>query len=70
MRRGVDPAFSQEAFCYDAVTDTYSCPAGKVLRHEGEERHMGRTDYKYRSVHRVISEPLFRLKKSPNFSFF
>jgi transposase len=47
-RRRVNPAFYPEAFCYDAVTDTYSCPAGKVLRHEGEERRVGRTDYKYR----------------------
>ena len=29
-RRGVDPSFYPEAFHYDAVSDTYRCPAGKI----------------------------------------
>jgi transposase len=48
-RRGVDAAFYPEAFRYDAISDTYLCPAGKVLRYHDEERRVGRTDYKYRA---------------------
>jgi transposase len=48
-RRGVDPSFYPEAFHYDAVCDTYRCPAGKSLRSDGEEKRPGRTNYKYRA---------------------
>ncbi len=48
-RRGVDPSFYPEAFHYDAVCDTYRCPAGKRLRPDGEEKRPGRTNYKYRA---------------------
>lgn len=48
-RRGIDPAFRPESFRYDALRDTYTCPAGKVLRKEGKEERPGRTNYKYRA---------------------
>jgi len=64
-RRGVDPAFYPEAFCYDAITDTYRCPAGKVLRHEGEERRVGRTDYKYRASAASCQACSFKQKCCP-----
>jgi transposase len=48
-RRGVDPAFHPESFRYDALSDTYTCPSGKVLRKEGKEEQPGRTNYKYRA---------------------
>lgn len=48
-RRGVDVAFYPEAFRYDAISDTYLCPAGKVLRYHDEDKRVGRTDYKYRA---------------------
>ena len=48
-RRGVDPSFYPEAFHYDGISDTYSCPAGKILRANGEEKRPGRTNYKYRA---------------------
>ena len=48
-RRGVDPSFYPEAFHYDGISDTYTCPAGKILRANGEEKRPGRTNYKYRA---------------------
>jgi transposase len=48
-RRGVDPSFYPNAFDYDAVRDSFRCPAGKILRANGEEKRPGRTNYKYRA---------------------
>ena len=48
-RRGVDASFYPEVFHYDGISDTYSCPAGKILRANGEEKRPGRTNYKYRA---------------------
>ncbi len=48
-RRGVDEAFRPEAFRYDETRDTYTCPAGKVLRPDGKEEQPGRIDYRYRA---------------------
>ena len=49
-RRGVDPSFYPEFFQYDAVGDTYRCPAGKILRPDGQEKRPGRTNYRYRAL--------------------
>ncbi|MEK7275527.1 MAG: IS1182 family transposase [Candidatus Desantisbacteria bacterium] len=48
-RRGIDPAFHYEAFKYDKKSDTYICPADKILRYEGKESRKGKTNYKYRA---------------------
>ncbi|MGH9448414.1 MAG: transposase, partial [Terriglobia bacterium] len=48
-RRGVDPAFHPEVFTYHPESDTYTCPAGKVLAHEGKERRPGVTHHQYRA---------------------
>jgi transposase len=48
-RRGVEPAFRPEAFGYDEGSDTYTCPAGKVLRPDGKEEQPGRINYLYRA---------------------
>ncbi len=48
-RRGVGPAFRPEAFRYDEGSDTYRCPAGKVLRPDGKEEQPGRINYRYRA---------------------
>jgi len=47
-RRGVSPDFDPHKFMYDAVTDIYICPNGKLLRYDGKEQHVGRMVYKYR----------------------
>jgi transposase len=47
--RGVSPEYYSTAFIYDAQSDSYRCPQGKILRYEGkEERHM-QVSYRYRA---------------------
>ncbi len=48
-RRGVAPEFRPEAFCYDAASDSCTCPAGKVLDYEDKEELPGQTKYRYRA---------------------
>jgi transposase len=48
-RRGVDPAFSAEAFTYHPESDTYTCPAGKVLTYEGRAKRPGVIYHQYRA---------------------
>jgi len=64
-RRGVDPSFYPEAFHYDAVSDTYGCPAGKRLRPDGEEKRPGRTNYKYRASAADCQKCIFKEKCCP-----
>ena len=64
-RRGVDPSFYLEAFHYDAVSDTYRCPAGKILRPDGEEKRPGRTNYKYRASAADCQKCIFKEKCCP-----
>jgi transposase len=49
QRRGVAADFYPEAFTYEAATDTYTCPAGKTLRHSGKEKRIGQTIHHYRA---------------------
>lgn len=47
--RGVSPEYHSTAFVYEAQSDSYRCPQGKILRYEGkEERHM-QVSYRYRA---------------------
>jgi transposase len=49
-RRGVSPAYHSSQFVYEATSDSYRCPQGKVLSYEGkEERHM-QVSYRYRAA--------------------
>jgi len=64
-RRGVDPSFYPEVFHYDAVSDTYSCPAGKILRPAGQEKRPGRINYKYRACATDCQGCSFRKKCCP-----
>jgi transposase len=64
-RRGVDPSFYPEVFDYDAVSDTYSCPAGKILRPAGQEKRPGRINYKYRACATDCQGCSFRKKCCP-----
>ena len=51
-QRGVGDAFRPERFVYDEQNDTYTCPEGKTLRHNGQERRIGQTHHVYRSRRR------------------
>ena len=47
--RGVSSEYHSSQFIYDAHSDSYRCPQGKILRYEGkEERHM-QVSYRYRA---------------------
>lgn len=46
---GIDPAFSREAFSYDAATNSYVCPAGTKLTYQGRELRGERVRFKYRA---------------------
>jgi len=48
-RRGVAPEFRPEAFRYEAATDTYTCPAGKVLAHQTREERAGVIRHRYQA---------------------
>ena len=48
-QRGVSPEFYPEAFTYDASTDSYRCPAGKVLKFEGEQQKSASLHRRYRA---------------------
>jgi len=49
-RRGVTEAFYPQAFVYDAEPDVYRCPAGELLRHEGQEKRAGVVHHRYRAL--------------------
>jgi transposase len=48
-QRGVGDAFRPEHFAYDEQSDTYTCPEGKTLPHNGQEKLIGRTRHIYRA---------------------
>ncbi len=47
-QKGIDPSFSREAFAYDELTNSYSCPAGKTLSYLGKEQR-GSLRFRYRA---------------------
>jgi len=64
-RRGVDPEFRSEAFSYDPCSDTFTCPAGKVLTYEDKEECPGKVNYRYRAVFSECQACRFRDKCCP-----
>jgi transposase len=64
-RRGVDEAFRPEAFHYDEGSNTYRCPAGRVLRPDGKEEQPGRINYLYRAKGTDCQVCRFREKCCP-----
>jgi len=64
-RRGVDPSFYPNAFDYDVVSDSFRCPAGKILRPDGEEKRPGRINYRYRGCATDCQGCAFREKCCP-----
>ena len=39
--------FAKAKFCYDPTSDTYRCPAGQVLRRQGQDRNHGKERWLY-----------------------
>jgi transposase len=72
--KGIDPAFSREAFTYDEAANHYVCPAGTKLTYQGRERRGERVRFKYRApaaacarcVHKPQCCPKSKLGRSLN----
>jgi len=48
-QRGVGDAFRPDHFVYDEQSDTYTCPEGKRLSYNGQDKRVGQTHYIYRA---------------------
>jgi transposase len=48
-QRGVAPEYRAEAFVYDAASDSYCCPEGKILVYEGKDQTHQYVSYRYRA---------------------
>jgi len=64
-RRGVSPEFYPQAFTYDASTDSYRCPAGKVLKFEGEQQQSASLHRRYRAKVRDCKGCAFQAQCCP-----
>lgn len=47
--RGVSPEYHSSQFIYDAASDSYCCPQGKILSYEGKEERNAQVSYRYRA---------------------
>jgi transposase len=48
--RGVSPEYHSSLFVYDAATNSFRCPQGKILSYEGKEERNSQVSYKYRAA--------------------
>jgi transposase len=47
--RGVSAQYHSAQFVYDAESDSYRCPQGKILSYEGKEQRHTQVSYRYRA---------------------
>jgi Transposase DDE domain len=47
--RGVSPEYYSSQFIYDAASDSFRCPQGKILSYEGKEERNTQVSYRYRA---------------------
>jgi transposase len=47
--RGVSPEYHSSHFIYDAASDSFRCPQGKILSYEGKEERHTQVSYRYRA---------------------
>lgn len=72
--RGIDAAFSHDAFSYETATNCYVCPAGTRLTYQGREQRGERVRLRYRApavacadcVHKPQCCPQSKLGRSIN----
>lgn len=64
-QRGIDPEFHPDKFCYDAESNTYTCPKGNVLRFKRKWGHIGYTEYGYEASDVDCSGCAFKEKCCP-----
>jgi transposase len=46
---GVSPEYHSSQFIYDATSDSFRCPQGKILSYEGKEERNNQVSYRYRA---------------------
>jgi transposase len=63
--RGVDPAFSRDAFTYDPAANCYLCPAGTKLTYQGQEQRDERTRFRYRAPIAACSACVWKAQCCP-----
>lgn len=64
-RRGIDPAFGPDAFVYDPASNTYQCPAGKVLCFQEKRERPGRSEFRYSAPVQDCRGCVFKAKCCP-----
>jgi transposase len=64
-RRGVAPEFYGQAFQYDPERDCYRCPAGELLRHNGQEHRPGVIIHQYRAEAALCAQCRFKERCCP-----
>lgn len=63
--RGIDPAFSREAFTYQAAANCYICPAGTKLTYQGQEQRDERTRLRYRAPTAICAACVWKAQCCP-----
>jgi len=48
-KNGIDEAYSRKAFVYDEATNSYICPANKILKYVGKEKRGKMLRHRYRA---------------------
>ena len=64
-QRGVSLEFYPQAFTYDVSTDSYRCPAGKVLKFEGKQQQSASLHRRYRAKVRDCKGCAFQVQCCP-----
>jgi hypothetical protein len=62
---GIDEAFGRKAFVYDEATNSYKCPAHKILKYVGKERRGKIFRHRYRASVSDCQACPFKLKCCP-----
>lgn len=65
-KSGIDEAFSRKAFVYDEATNSYICPASKILKYVGKEKRGKIFRERYRASASECQACPFKLKCCPN----
>jgi transposase len=65
-KSGIDEAFSRNAFVYDEATNSYKCPANKILKYVGKEKRGKIFRERYRASVSDCQACPFKLKCCPS----
>jgi len=63
--RGIDPAFSREAFTYDEAGNCYVCPTGTKLTYQGQEQRGERIRLRYRAPTAACADCVWKTQCCP-----